>query len=926
MGSGAGPRRSSIDDFLESIDESRGEIDSMSEADLSSLLEEGESMRAKASHEAAVKAPRAATQYPGEVPLRLPSGPVKRTYFPTDQAGVKPLRLPKMGNGGGAAAVSRSASSPMSTTQTSPAGASPSSSRARHSPTTSTFARYSTSHNSSRALAAEASASANSRTFSARQVRAGLDSGKKLQEVLGGYTAPVSATRGQPPSDIDHLMEDLGLGDLNLTEEEAEAFLLDGVVPQGMELGGSRLKSSAHKAREQEAARDVASQARALSQSRRESAAIAAQRKREASQQGDLLLDADLPPTHGKEPSGPPPDVSDKTKALLERVREKRASRMQSVQSVDGAAGAIGGDSASKAKEMLDALKAQGQREEAEQREKKESEEGAAAAVSTPAEAAEKGNGSAAVVSTTAPTAATLMPAIDQEALDTAATKSKDGDEDAAAAAASSSLADSASDAGDVTTLIKPEEGGDEGEGEGHDTDDAHTRAHTSLASAQSLGENKGVDMDDAHARADTSIAPSQSSESLSTPLAVVKDDPLASSSSTKEEARQPPSSTSTSRSVSASTSASALDTPRAKSPVATEEAQLTSSATTETSDSSAAPEEEDLETLLASLQGGDVDVANIAAATAPTEAPPPPDVPRIATPPPSTRLGSPPPSSTLSPSASPMDRGLSASTSGGSISSGSGASATSGGNAAPTAVPTTTKRSTSGSGASRPPVSQSHRRAMDIPRKISDHNLADSAGANAGRSSSRSGSGSRNAGLAHSPSITGAPSTSFEAGSPPYGSDPKSPRLKARLSSMRAFGSLGRKSRERERGAGNPVASPPLPVSGGGGGGGAASRSISSATRAERTLSQILRDADAAMAEAGFDDDDSEGGGGDNAAADTITARKERHRVSVLPDDGMDTVDWQGSRDDGDSDEGDGRYGHTHAHVPAHVDEELKI
>ncbi|PWN28006.1 hypothetical protein BDZ90DRAFT_231773 [Jaminaea rosea] len=346
-GSGAGPRRNSMDDFLDSLEAWKPQMDSMSDADVSALLEEGESSKARQAHAAAPKAPQDTRDYPGH---RKPSAEgaaaqqVKRTYFPSEKAGTRPLRLPKMGDGARAASspVLNNSSSPSSSNDTPISPRSP----AGHS-------RFSVSQNSSRALAAEASASASHRTFSARQLRSGLDSGRMLQDVMGELRDSASSRRmsrhGGVGGEADALLEELGLADLKLTEEEAEAFLLDGAVPEGLELGGSRLKRGGTKAREHEAARDVAERARTLADERRASATVAKERKER--ERADSVEGASV----DKVPA--PADMSKKTKELLERAKEKRASRQIAASavapSVTGDADGVAGPEASAKRESL---------------------------------------------------------------------------------------------------------------------------------------------------------------------------------------------------------------------------------------------------------------------------------------------------------------------------------------------------------------------------------------------------------------------------------------------------------------------------------------------------------------------------------------------------------------------------------------------
>ena len=199
---------------------------------------------------------------------RIPS----RTYIPSADAGIKPLRLARMGSG-----VQQQ---PPDSPKSSPAGGSAMSS----SMSTSSFAgtnasempRYSASQRSGKAMAAEAAALVGSRQLSGKLLREAVSSGKLLPDALkdvkersashastGTYREP--GTVGS--IDADELLSSLGLGDIDLTEEEAEAFLRDGNIPEGLESGGGRLstkaaKTAADKAREQVAARELAQRAR----------------------------------------------------------------------------------------------------------------------------------------------------------------------------------------------------------------------------------------------------------------------------------------------------------------------------------------------------------------------------------------------------------------------------------------------------------------------------------------------------------------------------------------------------------------------------------------------------------------------------------------------------------------------------------------
>ncbi|CAO1624716.1 unnamed protein product [Sympodiomycopsis kandeliae] len=722
VGTGAGPRRSSMDEFLDSINDSQQELDSMSEADLSSLLEEGESQKAKASHEAAVKAPQSKQLYPGEVPLRLPSGPVKRTYFPSEEAGTRALRLPKMGNN--ASPISRSASTPHQVSSTT---SSPGTSSSGHA------ARYSVSQNSSRALAAEANASTSSRVFSARQVRAGLDSGKKLQEVLEDYNPrrTTSSTTNTTSTEIDSLLEDLGLGDLNLTSEEAESFLLDGTVPEGMELGGHRLqKGKASKARETQAARDVASQARDLADARRASAASV--RQRQASEQEERIAGG-----HGKEASIPVPEVSDKTKALLDKVREKRASRLQ-----------------------LEALGAQVRHDEVDH------------------------------ADTT-----TILHTDEEEDAEDESQKQMEVKEEGQKAE-SDTTADEAQ-AAEAETETQPELPAEaqpeaEAQAEAQSEAEAELQAEDPTPSIVKEDAEKDLREEEISPSIPDSIQRSSTSES-----AQPETDPVDIEDTT--------------------------ETPRPASPAIKEAKDVLPESE---STAAARQDDEEIDDLLARLSGaehlindGDVDQKEEKENDGPKEAKVDSDQKEAKadndqkeakadndekeekTETDIALVSSPPAPSAADTLTSPQLSALPT--------------------APATSSSSSSKRLPRPPRSDHPPVSHSSRRAMDIPRKMSDHNLSSS--------------------YQHDPSSSSSSSSSTTTTFPPHPmspppADPKSPKLRRKSSKLRpSFGSLGRKSKDKSS-ISVEVPSPPLP---------------SKNRRGERTLSQILRDADAALAEA---------------------------------------------------------------------------
>jgi hypothetical protein len=172
---------------------------------------------------------------------------VPRTYVPSATAGTAPLRLARMGSG---TSMARDVSASSSSSSSSAASSTPSAPRA---------ARYNASQISSRALAAEASASAASRALSTKSLARAVSDGTDLPTALQGARSEVLVGREDP----DALLASLGLGDLQLTEEEAEAFLESGIIPEGAASGGGRVKKGKEeKVREETAAREVASRAR----------------------------------------------------------------------------------------------------------------------------------------------------------------------------------------------------------------------------------------------------------------------------------------------------------------------------------------------------------------------------------------------------------------------------------------------------------------------------------------------------------------------------------------------------------------------------------------------------------------------------------------------------------------------------------------
>lgn len=190
------------------------------------------------------KAPRSLGKYPNNLGLGTSKPSAPRQYVPSADAGVKPLRLARMGEGSERAASS-----------TSPLQVSPS-------------ARYNASQLSSKALAAEAEASISSRSFSSMRLREAVSKGDNLHEAFSSTRSASNTDKGENVvgrEDLDDLMASLGLNDVKMSDEEAEAFLLDGTIPSGLDSHGQRLGragSIADRARNEAAARDVARRAK----------------------------------------------------------------------------------------------------------------------------------------------------------------------------------------------------------------------------------------------------------------------------------------------------------------------------------------------------------------------------------------------------------------------------------------------------------------------------------------------------------------------------------------------------------------------------------------------------------------------------------------------------------------------------------------
>ncbi|CEH15109.1 SH3 DOMAIN BINDING GLUTAMIC ACID-RICH PROTEIN LIKE 3 [Ceraceosorus bombacis] len=252
---GAGKReQASVEDLMESFDANSldlndDDVDAML-AEISALSlsdskrREEEKAKAKALAAAESQDHRKRGLYPQLGITR--QAPVPRTYIPSANAGVAPLKLAKMGTGSASAVSSRSMSESSSSASDSSA---------------SRLARYNASQMSSKALVAEASSAATARGASSSAIAKMIAEGGSLSEALTASRS--DAIVGH--EDADALLASLGLADIQLTPDEAEAFISHGTIPEGASSGGARLKrvqSKAERARDEVGAREVARRAR----------------------------------------------------------------------------------------------------------------------------------------------------------------------------------------------------------------------------------------------------------------------------------------------------------------------------------------------------------------------------------------------------------------------------------------------------------------------------------------------------------------------------------------------------------------------------------------------------------------------------------------------------------------------------------------
>ncbi len=185
---------------------------------------------------------------------KLPAQPSASTipekkYVPSKEAAIKPLRLAKMG--------------PTTSHQRMPSGSpsrSPStgaSAGSRASP----IARYSATQRSTKALAAEAAALTSDRKTSGALLREAVSQGKNLDDAM--EQSRMKHIVGQ--DNLDDLFASLGLSDVDIGDDEVDRFLEQGAIPQGLRLGGDRVhkpSSIADKARDEAVARDLVQKAK----------------------------------------------------------------------------------------------------------------------------------------------------------------------------------------------------------------------------------------------------------------------------------------------------------------------------------------------------------------------------------------------------------------------------------------------------------------------------------------------------------------------------------------------------------------------------------------------------------------------------------------------------------------------------------------
>ncbi|KAJ1020810.1 hypothetical protein NDA18_005660 [Ustilago nuda] len=170
----------------------------------------------------------------------------EKKYVPSKEAAIKPLRLAKMG-----ATTSH---------QRMPSGW-PSPTAASAATRASPVALYSAMQRSTRALAAEAAALTSNRKTSGALLRDAVSQGKTLDDAMEESRMKQMVSQ----DNIDELFASLGLSNVDIGEDEVDQFLEQGAIPQGLGLGGERVHrptSVADKARDEAVARDLALKAK----------------------------------------------------------------------------------------------------------------------------------------------------------------------------------------------------------------------------------------------------------------------------------------------------------------------------------------------------------------------------------------------------------------------------------------------------------------------------------------------------------------------------------------------------------------------------------------------------------------------------------------------------------------------------------------
>lgn len=123
------------------------------------------------------------------------------------------------------------------------------------------IARYSATQRSTKALAAEAAALTSTRTTAGAKLREAVSQGKTLDDAM--EESQMKTIVGQ--DNLDDLFASLGLSNVDIGDDEVDQFLEQGAIPQGLRLGGDRVhraSSIADKARDQTVARDLALKAK----------------------------------------------------------------------------------------------------------------------------------------------------------------------------------------------------------------------------------------------------------------------------------------------------------------------------------------------------------------------------------------------------------------------------------------------------------------------------------------------------------------------------------------------------------------------------------------------------------------------------------------------------------------------------------------